>query len=170
MSGNEFPSLSSSSLFNHHFLCFISFSISFFFSLHFFISFVSSVWSTSHCQSSERAHWPHPADCSCVSSAVAGSAAGPQSPSPLARPSWCPGWTRPPEAAWEQDLISPWHLLLNRWKQMSHIQNMWAYQVKNPYWACQACKALDFSQSWMMCMEFYKERFTVWRFQKVVPP
>lgn len=33
--------------------------------------------------------------------------AGPRSPSPLERPSWCPGWMHPLEAAQEQEIINP---------------------------------------------------------------
>lgn len=60
---------------------------------------LSSEWSTSHCRSSERAHWQRPTGCSCICSAGVGSGADPQSPSPPARPSWCPVWMRPLEAA-----------------------------------------------------------------------
>lgn len=59
----------------------------------------SSGWNTSHCRSSERARWRRPAGCSCICSAAVGLGAGPQSPSPPAQPSWCPGWMRPLEAA-----------------------------------------------------------------------
>lgn len=66
---------------------------------------VSSELSTSHCRSSEQARSLHLAGCSCVSSADTGSAAGLQSPSPPARPSWCPGWIHPLEAAGVQHQI-----------------------------------------------------------------
>lgn len=91
---------------------------------------VSSVSSTSHCRSSEPARWPHPAGCSCICSAVAGSVVGPRSPSPPARPSWCPGWTRPPGAAREQHLIRPWNQMSQQ--HMNGVNKLTINHLLNP--------------------------------------
>lgn len=127
MSRTEYFSSSLSFVIIHHFI-FLSICIFPFSSTASPCLLISSEWSTSHCRSSERARSPRPAGCSCVSSAGAGSAAGPQSPSPPARPSWCPGWMCPQEAAGEQHWLTPWNLLLIVSQQIC-TQYIWMEQV-----------------------------------------
>lgn len=49
---------------------------------------LSSVSCTSHCRSSARVHWPHPAGFGCVSAADVDLVLGHQSPSLPTQPSW----------------------------------------------------------------------------------